>query len=143
VPTEGGVRLLDLLQETAAAVVAALDADACAISRAVGDALIMVAETAPPGRTLQLGQGYLVSEFPETQRVLQERSHRCVCLAEPPVDPAEAALLEELGLATLLMLPLELRREPWGLVEVYREEPRPFTEGDAAAAADLLRSLLP
>jgi hypothetical protein len=47
-----------------------VDADACAISRAIGDVLIMVAETVPEGKTLLQGQGYLVSDYPVTKRML-------------------------------------------------------------------------
>ncbi len=40
-----------------------LEADACALSRVIGDVLILVAERVPDGTTLLQGQGYLISEF--------------------------------------------------------------------------------
>ena len=121
------MRLLDLLAATASDLVDRLDADACAISRVIGDVLILVAESAPPGHTLQLGQGYLVPDYPLTQRVLSSREACSLTLAQDDVDAAEANVLRELGFASLLMLTLDLAEAPWGLVEIYRTAPRPFT----------------
>ena len=135
------LRLIDSLGETAAALVEALDADACAISRVLGDVLLFVTEAAPAGRTLLSGQGYLVSEFPATRQVLETRQPQALCLSDPEVDEAEAAVLRELGYASLLMLPLDLSGEPWGLVEVYREEPRPFGAAEMRAVAVVLAEL--
>lgn len=137
----GHRRLLDALEELARALVAGLDADACAISRAVGDALLFVCQAATDGRNLALGQGYLASEYPETQAVLDLREPRTACLGCPGGDESEERLLEELGYAALLMLPLELNGEVWGLVEVYREEPRPFGAVEIRAASLLLAQL--
>jgi GAF domain-containing protein len=135
------LRLLDLLTTTARELVTALGADACGISRMVGDMLILVAEAAPGGRTLQLGQGYLVPDYPETQIVLTNRCARSLTLSDPDVDVGEASVLRDLGFASLLMLPLELGGELWGLVEVYRTEPRPFGGDDQRVAAELLARL--
>jgi hypothetical protein len=65
----------------------------------------------PPGRTLQLGQGYLVTEYPETVLVLERREPRAVCLSDDQVDEAEEAVLRSLGYQALLMLPLVLGGE--------------------------------
>ena len=47
-------------------------------------------------------------------------------------------MLRSLGFASLLMLPLEIGGSAWGLVEVYRAEPLPFTAGDVRVATDIL-----
>ena len=135
-------RLTDVLSAATRQLVDALDADACGISRVIGDMLILVAEHAVDRRTLQLGQGYLVSDYPETGRVLDRRESRALTIDDADVDPAEAIVLRELGYATLLMLPLVLHDEVWGLVEVYRETVRPFSDDDARAATALLASML-
>jgi GAF domain-containing protein len=132
------MRLFDLLEETSRHLVAGLDADACAISRVIGDVLLLVTETVPPGRTLQLGQGYLVSEYPETVLVLERREPRSICLSDDEVDEAEEAVLRSLGYQALLMLPLVLGGETWGLVEVYRDSPVPFGGVEVRAAASIL-----
>ncbi len=134
------LRLVDLLSSIADDLVSRLDADACAISRAIGDVLILVAEHVQGGGTLQGGQGYLVPDFPLTAEVLRTREPRALTLADADVDPAEAEVLRELGFGALLMLPLELGGKAWGLVEVYRaESDRPFGDEDIRAALSLIR----
>ncbi len=109
------------LEQTLAAAIDAAGADAGAISQLLGDVLILVAERAQPGRPLQTGHGYLVSDFPLTQEVLSERVPRTVSLADDGADEAEAVLLRELGYDALLMLPLVLDGRVWGLVELYAD----------------------
>jgi len=138
---EPRLRLVDVLTAAAGELVAAIEADACSISRMIGDVLIIVAEAAAGGRTLQSGQGYLVSDFPETARVLTTRCVTALTLADPDADEGEASVLRELGFASLLMLPLERDGEIWGLVEIYRVEPRPFTAGEQHAASALVARL--
>ena len=103
----------------------------------LGDVLILVAEYAPGG-TLLLGQGYLVSDYPKTEEVLRRGRAYTLTLDEPKADPAEAGLLRELGFGALLMLPLEVDGDPWGLVELYRRAPQPFSSGDVARARELI-----
>jgi GAF domain-containing protein len=135
-------RLFDALNDVAKALVEALDADACAVSRVIGDVLLLITEHyTPPAKSVQLGAGYLVSDFPETKRVIAERSSMTTVVGEAGCDPAEERLLLELGYGALLMLPLELRGEVWGLVEVYREQPRPFGPVEVRAAVAILDGL--
>jgi hypothetical protein len=134
------LRLADLLSTLASELVDALGAQACAVSRVLGDVLILVAEHAPPGTTLQLGQGYLVSDFPQTGDVLDTGTPRALSLNDPDVDGAEASVLNDLGFGALLMLRLELNGAVWGLVEVYREADRPFSADEVRRACDVLSS---
>lgn len=130
-------RLGDVLLELAISLCSRLGGDACAISRVVGDVLILVAEHAPQ-RSLQLGQGYLVPDYPRTRDVLRERTPYQMTLNDPGADTAEADVVRELGFGALLMLPLEVRDATWGLVEVYRTEPTPFDEDDLNTADELI-----
>jgi len=131
-------RLLDLLAETIRELVDRLDADAGAISRVIGDVLILVSERAPEGRTMQMGQGYLVPDYPLTQKVLTTGTPATLTLEDDDVDAGEASVLNELGFASLLMLPLEIGGATWGLVEVYRSEPVPFSAEDVREAVEVL-----
>jgi hypothetical protein len=70
------LKLRDVLSNIADDLVVRLDADACAISRVIGDVLILVMERIPDGGSLQMGQGYLVPDFPQTAEVLQTRQPR-------------------------------------------------------------------
>jgi len=133
------LRLLDALTNLADGLVTELDADACALSRVIGEVLILVAERVPDGGTLQQGQGYLVSDYPQTEEVLMTKQPRALTLDDPVVDEAEARLLRELGFGALLMTALELNGELWGLVEVYRIARRPYTEAEIRRALELSR----
>jgi GAF domain-containing protein len=132
-------RLLDVLEALAEELVTRLDADACGISRVVGDVLILVAQRVPANRTLLQGQGYLVSEYPVTAAVLATGRSRALSLDDDDVDEAEASVLHDTGFGSLILAPLVVGGETWGLVEVYRIEPRPFHEPDVATAAELSR----
>jgi hypothetical protein len=133
------LKLLDLLSRIADDLVAQLDADACAISRGIGDVLILVAERVPDGGTLQMGQGYLVPDFPQTAEVLRTRQPRALTLDDADLDEAEASVLRAHGFGALAMFTLELNRVVWGLVEVYRVERRAFSEADIRLGGELIR----
>src|ERR1700704_916187 len=132
------LRLLDALSNIADELIARLGADACAISRVIGDVLILVAERIPGGGTLQMGQGYLVPDFPQTAEVLRTREPRALTLDDPDVDAAEAMVLRSHGFGALAMFTLELNGAVWGLVEVYRRERRAFSEADLRLASELI-----
>lgn len=132
------LRLLDALGNIAEALLAELDAEACAISRVIGDVLILVAERVPDGMTLQQGQGYLVSDYPQTAEVLTTGEPRALTLDDDELDEAEAEILRTYGFGALLMLRLELGGETWGLVEVYRIARRMFTSDEIRRASELI-----
>jgi hypothetical protein len=129
----------DALHARAQALRARLDADACAISRVVGDVLIVVAHDAIDGVTLQFGQGFLVSDYPVTKRVLDTGEPVALTVADARADEAEARVLRELGFAALAMLRFDVGGEPWGLVEAYRLDARPFDDASLAHAGALTR----
>src|SRR5262249_26458530 len=103
--------LLEVMTDAARELVRELGASGCGISRAIRTVLVVVAEPPEDGRTLQLGQGYLVPDYPETQAVMTLRVPRTASLLDPDVDPSEAAVLRELGYMSLLMLPLDVDGE--------------------------------
>jgi len=133
------LKLLDVLSNIADDLIAGLDADACAISRVIGDVLILVAERIPSGGTLQMGQGYLVPDFPQTAEVLRTREPRSLTLDDADLDAAEASVLRTHGFGALAMFTLELNGAVWGLVEVYRRERRAFSDADLRLAGELIR----
>ena len=132
----GATTLPGLLHTTTRELVEVVDGLACAISRVVGDVLIQVAEYADDGRTLVLGHGYLITDFPVTESALRDNEPAVVSVLDPEPDPGEAALLGELGLDSLLMLPLFGPSGPWGLAEVYVNGRR-FDSDDIARARPL------
>jgi GAF domain-containing protein len=128
----------DLLTATCRALIRAIGADACTISRVLGDLLINIAEAATSGESLHLGHGYLLTDFPVTAEVLERVEPRPVSLLEPDPDPGEAKVLEELGFDSVLMLPLMHGDVSWALVEVYVSG-RPFGDQDVGRAVPIVR----
>jgi GAF domain len=133
------LKLLDVLSNLADDLIARLDADACAISRVIGDVLILVSERITGGGTLQMGQGYLVPDFPQTAEVLRTGQPRALTLDDTDLDDAEASVLRAHGFGALAMFTLELNGAVWGLVEVYRRERRAFSDADLRLAGELIR----
>ena len=137
----------ELLGLTAESFVDVLDAPACTISRVIGDLLVDLVQHRREGGQDRLGHGYLISDYPLTRAVIEEREPKTVYAGDPDADAAETSLLAELGFDSLLMLPIETEDAPWGLVEIYgngrRFEP---TDVDvaralAAEAGEVLRHL--
>lgn len=135
---DGATTIPGVLHATCRTLVDLLGAQACALSRLLGDVLVQLEEVVQPGRSLLIGQGYVVSDYPLTGEVLEQRAARRVSVHEPDADAAEAALLRELGYDALLMLPLVVGNEPWALVEVYDAGERRFTAEDASVATQLV-----
>ncbi|HEY6151712.1 MAG TPA: GAF domain-containing protein [Gaiellaceae bacterium] len=110
-----------LLQTACRELVDGLDAKAAAISRVVGDLLIALAEFTKSQHPLELGHEYLISDYPLTLEVVQQGRARTVSLLEDEPEPNEAALLEQIGFESLLMVCLPASGGCWGLVEVYAD----------------------
>jgi len=110
-----------LLQTACRELVEGLDAKAAAISRVVGDLLIALAEFTKSQHPLELGHEYLISDYPLTLEVVQQGRARTVSLLEEEPEPNEAALLEQIGFESLLMVCLPASGGCWGLVEVYAD----------------------
>jgi GAF domain len=118
-----------------------LRADACAISRVLGDVLIQVGEHVPDGGPLNTGQGYLASDFPLTVEVLRDGVAQRVWTRDPQADADEVRLLRSLGYEGLLMLPLVMHGSVWALVEVYRRGSG-FSDEEAMAGGRILGEAL-
>jgi GAF domain-containing protein len=134
----GAGSVAELLGMTAESFVGVLDAPACTISRVIGDLLVDLVQHRREGRLDRLGHGYLISDYPLTRAVIEEREPKTVYTGDPDADAAETNLLGELGFDSLLMLPIEAEDAAWGLVEVYgngrRFEPADVDVARALAA---------
>ena len=113
-------------------------ATACSASRVVGDYIVDATDHAL--REVSLGDeaAYRIADFPLTADVLRSGEPRALSFVEGDVDPAEAFILRELGMNALLMLPMRLRGQAWGLVELYEMRHRRFNEEDIAVAQFLV-----
>jgi GAF domain-containing protein len=126
-----------LLGATARAYVELLDAPACTISRVIGDLLVDLMQHQKSGKPDRLGHGYLISDYPLTRAVIEERRPQTVSQNDPEPDENELKLLRELGYDALLMVAIEGGDGAWGLVEVYGEKGRCFKDEEVELAQDL------
>jgi transcriptional regulator with GAF, ATPase, and Fis domain len=117
-----------------------LDVPACTISRVIGDLLVDLFQT-KSGKADRLGHGYLISDYPLTRAVIEERRPHAVFRADPEADESEVRLLKELGYDSLLMVAIESEEGAWGLVEVYGKKDRRFEDADLRVAHRLADEL--
>ena len=113
-------------------------ATACSASRVVGDYIVDATDHALREVSLGNEAAYRIADFPLTADVLRSGEPRALSFVEGDVDPAEAFILRELGMNALLMLPMRLRGQAWGLVELYEMRHRRFNEEDIAVAQFLV-----
>jgi hypothetical protein len=132
----GATSVADLLGRTAESFVHVLDASACTISRVIGDLLVDLVQHQRDGKPNRLGHGYLISDYPLTRAVIENREPQRVHAGDAGADEAETSLLGELGFDSLLMLAIESRDSAWGLVEVYGNGRR-FEDPDVERARAL------
>jgi GAF domain-containing protein len=128
-----------ILGVTARGLVDVLGAQGCTISRVIGDLLVDLIQHRRSGEPDSLGHGYLISDYPLTREVIEQRQPRTVFLGDPDTDESEAALLRTLGFDSLLMVPIETGGEAWGLVEVYGQQGRRFEAGDVEVVVSLVQ----
>ena len=127
----------DLLRAAAQLLVENLDGTACAISRAIGDVLVLLVEYTR-AHSVNSGHGYLISDYPATRMVLEEEKPMAVAVSDPTADEQEVTLLRELGFDSLLMLSMVCGGELWGLVEVYDNRAGGFRAEDVVRAEGIV-----
>jgi putative nucleotidyltransferase with HDIG domain len=87
------------------------------------------AHVVPPATINTLAEDYSLDDYPATQRVLRDLSSVATTIGDGG-DPAEHALLEEMGFRALMMTPLVMGGKAVGLVELYDVNDRVFTHDD-------------
>jgi putative nucleotidyltransferase with HDIG domain len=104
-----------------------LDATACAISRLDNGLLRAVAEYSVESGFLEPQErGYFVSDYPATAAALEARGACAISTDDPHADPAELFVLREVGMRSVLMVPLVSDTRARGLIEIYDTRPRGF-----------------
>jgi len=110
-------------------------ATGCSISRVVGELVVDATEHALREVRLTADEtAYRIDDFPLTAEVLRTGKPRAVSFLQGGVDPAEAFILRDLGMNALLMLPLVVGGQTWGLVELYEMRLRSFGDEEIAVA---------
>jgi diguanylate cyclase (GGDEF)-like protein len=112
-----------------------LGAAGCVASRLEGDDSIQ--EVAGHSlRDVSLGAevAYLLDDFPLTKEVVLSGASRAISFLDEDIDRAEAFVLRELEMSCCLLVPIQVGGAPWGLVEVYDQRHRRFTQTEQAVA---------
>ncbi|HEX5241276.1 MAG TPA: EAL domain-containing protein [Candidatus Limnocylindrales bacterium] len=80
----------------------------------------------PPEFGERVEPSYDLSRFPETRRVLRDQQAVILDASDPTADVNEVAYLKSIGRRRSVMLPLVVRGESVGIVELTSTDPRAF-----------------
>jgi GAF domain-containing protein len=116
----------EVMKQVAVSIAGALRMENCAISTYDSGAqqvYTLAIYAARTGEELPLASRYYrLVDYPATARVLETGEPLIVRAADPRADPAEVALLRQLGFGLLLMLPLRSGGRTVGLAELYADD---------------------
>jgi diguanylate cyclase (GGDEF)-like protein len=110
-------------------------ADDCVLSTwdRAGDAVISFGSY-PLALGYDLQPAYALVDFPATRAVLERREPYIVRADDPTADPAEVAYMRSVGQHALVMIPLVVRGESIGIVELGAERADAFSPRDIELA---------
>ncbi len=100
---------------------------------------VVTLATYPPGRANPVGSTYALTDFPATRRVLITGEPCYVDVANPDSDPEEVVYLRSVGQASMVILPLVVRGESIGILELTSTQSRVFTDRSVQLAQLLAR----
>jgi diguanylate cyclase (GGDEF)-like protein len=93
----------------------------------------------PIERLSTLEPAYELSRFPATRAVLETGETLIIDADDPEADPSEVSYMRQYGDRSLVMLPLVVRGESIGIVELSAARAKAFTERDVELAQMLVR----
>jgi diguanylate cyclase (GGDEF)-like protein len=93
----------------------------------------------PPGRGSRIAATYALADFPATRRVLLTGIPCYVDIADPTSDTDEIAYLRSVGQASMVILPLVVRGESIGILELTSTESHVFSDRSVQLAQLLAR----
>ncbi len=134
--------LSTVLRTVAEQMTQALNTDGCALSlwRREHDQIEMVVDYSivRPNETMPSGTIYDLNKYPTTRQMLESGRPVLIQHDDPTLDAAQQALVNEWRALTLLMLPLVVRDQVVGLVELVNEVARhDYTAEDMRLAESL------
>jgi EAL domain-containing protein (putative c-di-GMP-specific phosphodiesterase class I) len=130
-----GVAGLHVAADQAAA---ELSVDAIGVSVLDGDGILR--EITSSGAVIDTS-GYALSDYPVTRAVFLTGNPVEVHLNDPDADPAERAVLERRGYASLLIIPFAVGDQPIGILEFAHRTHRRWTTHDIAHGRGLATHL--
>lgn len=120
----------------AATAQAAAELGVDAISASVVDAAGVLHEITSSGAAIDT-RSYVVADYPATRTVLETGDAVEVHVNDSDADPAEKAILQRLGQASLLIIPLAVNDQRIGVLEFLQRTHRRWTSIDIAHARGL------
>ncbi len=91
-----------------------------------------------PDEVEEVGNIYDLAEFPVTLQVLQNQQIKQIQVDDPTADAAEVALMQEMEVFSLMMVPMITQNRVIGLIEIYEEEEaRNYTPDEIQLAQSL------
>ncbi len=91
-----------------------------------------------PDEVEKPGKTYDLATFPATLHVLQNRQIKQLQVDDPAADAAEVALMQEMEVYSLLLVPIMTQNRVLGLIEVYEEEEARYYSSDELHLAQSL-----
>jgi signal transduction histidine kinase len=132
-----------VLQTTAKQITSALDADGCTISiwdRELDALVTRLVYSPDPGRSQPKVEGtvYALADYPASRQVLAKRQPLAFQADAPEVEPVAVAWMNTERIQSLLMVPLVVRDEAIGLLELMQADfAREFTPTEIALCQTL------
>jgi len=107
-----------------------LEAEAALVSQLEEGLLREIADYARSERQVARGLSYYLADYPATEAVLERGVPWGISSDDPGADPAEVFVLREMQMNSVLIVPLVVGEEPWGLIEIYDSRPRAFSASE-------------
>jgi GAF domain-containing protein len=86
------------------------------------------------GRWQLDNERYPLRDYPATRHVMETRCSLQILMGDDYADPDEVELLEGLGFASMLLVPIVFRNRSLGIVEAYSRVERPWTRSEIMRA---------
>lgn len=87
------------------------------------------------------GTAYALKDYPATRRVLTKNQPMLIQLNDPAADPVELTLLKQWGFSSMLMVPLVVRDQVIGLLELSSVIERTYTDTEIGLCQTLANQM--
>jgi putative nucleotidyltransferase with HDIG domain len=104
-----------------------LNAEACLVSQLEGGLLREVADYSGSEQQVARGLSYYLADYPTTASVLESGVPCSISTDDAGADPAELFVLREMEMQAVLLVPLLVEAQTWGLIEIYDTRTRVFS----------------
>ena len=104
-----------------------LNCEACLVSHLEDGLLREVADYSCSEQQVARGLSYYLADYPTTAAVLESGVPCSISADDAGADPAELFVLREMGMQSVLLVPLVVEMDTWGLIEIYDSRTRVFS----------------